>query len=264
MPSRRPGIPILMYHSISDEQEKNTHPYYRRITAPSVFGEHMRFLHASNYFAVSLSEAINRMRAPSHDSQRRIVITFDDGYKDFYTHAFPILSKYGFGATVFLPTGYVGDTCLRFKSIDCLTWSQVRALQKAGVVFGSHTVTHRQLKALRDADIECEIRCSKQTIEGKLGCQVESFAYPFAFPETDREFKKRLRDILCGAGYRNGVTTIIGTAGLADDLFFMRRLPINSCDDLRLLKAKLEGGYDWLHNPQYLFKLVGIGQRFPA
>ncbi|MFQ5737589.1 MAG: polysaccharide deacetylase family protein [Acidobacteriota bacterium] len=251
-----------MYHSISDGQEKNTHPYYRRITAPHVFVEHMGFLHENNYFAVSLSEAINRMQAPSHDSQRRVVITFDDGYKDFYTRAFPILSNYGFGATVFLPTAYVGDTSLRFKGIDCLTWSQVRELRKAGVVFGSHTVNHRQLKALRDVDIEYEMRCSKQTIEEKLGCQVESFAYPFAFPETDKEFKKKLRDMLYAAGYKNGVSTIVGTAGRADDIFFMRRLPVNSCDDPRLLKAKLEGGYDWVHNPQYLFKLTAIGERF--
>ncbi len=74
-----------------------------------------------------------------------MVITFDDGFADFYTNAFPLLNRYGFSATVYLPTAYIGKSAREFKGVECLTWDQVRALDRAGVEFGSHTVSHPQL-----------------------------------------------------------------------------------------------------------------------
>ncbi len=256
--SRTNRVPILMYHSISDSSKDKRYPYYQTITTPQVFAEHMDYLHRNGYSTISLAEAVSCVSGSRYRWERPVAITLDDGYQDFYTQAFPILQKYGFNTTVFLPTAYIGETARQFNKAECLTWSQIRELHTEGIEFGSHTVTHPQLKSMNMADVEYEVQASKDTIEQALGCSVKSFAYPYAFPETDRPFTRRLRGFLEESGYENGVSTIIGTADQMGDRFFMKRLPVNSCDDLRLFRAKLEGAYDWLHTVQRLSKLITI------
>jgi peptidoglycan/xylan/chitin deacetylase (PgdA/CDA1 family) len=217
----------------------------------------MKFLREHNYRVIGLGDAVKEIEGPAGVSAKCVVITFDDGFRDFYTQAFPVLNYYGFSATVFLPTAFINESASRFKGRECLTWDQVRELRSARMLFGSHTVSHPQLTTVKPHELEMEVRESKRVIEDKLGCPVESFAYPYAFPETDRTFKQRLRAILRETGYLNGVSTIIGRAGRNGDAFFMKRLPMNSYDDPRLFQAKIEGAYDWLHGPQYLSKAMG-------
>ncbi len=257
---RRPRIPILMYHSVSEHQSNGSHPYFKTATSPQVFAEHMRFLSENGYRTLHLDDAVHCIGSGQKPHERSVVLTFDDGFQDFATHAFPVLARYGFTATVFLPTGYIANERRRFNDRDCLTWQEVREMDLAGVTFGSHTVTHPQLRSLKaDEEVERELRWSKATIEDELGHAVDSFSYPFAFPETDRYFTRNLRDLLEEQGYRNGVSTIIGTAGAGDDEFFLPRLPVNSWDDPPLFRAKLAGDYDWLHLVQYATKLAKFG-----
>jgi peptidoglycan/xylan/chitin deacetylase (PgdA/CDA1 family) len=129
-------------------------------------------------------------------------------------------------------------------------------LHEYGVEFGSHTVTHPKLRFLCDADLERELRCSKDKIENELGCPVQSFAYPYAFPEQDREFAHRLRDLLKAAGYHDGVSSVLGTIQSSEERFFLKRVPASTWDDLELFRAKLEGDYDWMRRPQYLKKCL--------
>lgn len=250
------GVPILMYHSVSASAGNGMHPYYQTVTTPSVFAKHIEFLRRARYKAITLADAVSLNQSAAQRAEKAVVLTFDDGYRDFYTHAFPILNKYGFTATVFLPTAYIGETPQEFKGTECLTWSQVRELRDTGVHFGSHTVTHPQLRNMKMEDIRAEVRFSKAVIEDKLGCAVNSFSYPYAFPETHRIFRGRLQRVLEDSGYENGVSTILGIAGRGDDRFFMKRLPANSDDDLPFFKAKLEGAYDWVHTLQYTRKLM--------
>jgi hypothetical protein len=91
-------------------------------------------------------------------------------------------------------------------------------------------------------------------IESELGRGIDSFSYPFAFPEQDAGFIKGYEALLSGCGYRSGVTTIIGAASPMDNRYLLKRLPVNDHDDLRFFQAKLEGGYDWLHAVQKVFK----------
>lgn len=191
---------------------------------------------------------------------RRVVVTFDDGYADFYSAAYPILSEYGFKATVFLVSGHTGDQRLQFKGKECLTWSEVRELHSKGICIGSHTVTHPELKLLNRAEVEYEISRSKQAIEDKIGSSVKSFSYPFAFPEADQAFTGFLESKLAGHGYQNGVSTIIGRASGRSHRFFLPRLPVNTWDDVRFFQAKLEGAYDWVHAFQYAHKLIRTKQ----
>ncbi len=247
------SIPILMYHSISDEDESGLHPYYRTATSPAVFEQQMEWLHLEGFRSVGLTEAAHRITQPSIP-ENWVVITFDDGYRNFYTDAFPVLNRFGFTATMFLPTAYIGETPQIFNKKPCMTWSEVRELQRCGIEFGSHTVTHPQLHEIELGKVREEVEKSKHVIEDKLASKVDSFAYPYAFPDTDAAFRKQLRDILQQAGYANGVCTTIGRPRRGSDSYFLKRLPVNSCDDAQLFQAKLDGSYDWLAKPQYLVK----------
>lgn len=247
-------IPILMYHSIQ-EGSSDRRPYYNINTSPAQFQQQMKFLRDEGYRVVHLDAAVKSLERGEHNS-RHVVITFDDGYRDFFTAAYPVLAEFGHLAALFVPSGLIEDRRTQFLGRECLTWGEVRELHARGIQIGSHSVTHRELKYLRAAELEEEVARSKNTIEAKIGQSVESFSYPYAFPETEVVFARTLRELLAKQGYENGVTTILGTANHASDRFFLPRLPVNSSDDLTLFRAKLEGSYDWLHTAQYLAKTI--------
>lgn len=249
-------IPIFMYHSISDDSEDAEHPYYRVNTSPAVFAEHMKYLNDQHYKVITLDQVLERINSNDNDKSKFVAITFDDGFRDFNERAFPILRKYGFPATVFLPVGLIGDQHEKFKGKELLTWSEVRELRKEGVFFGSHSLTHKQMKLIGKEEVKQEIVQSKNILEDKLDERIDSFSYPYAFSQEDGKFTQYLKDILLKSGYRYGVSTRIGTTSLRDSRMFMKRIPINSCDDLVLLQAKLSGAYDWLYTLQNIFKLL--------
>jgi len=249
-------IPILMYHSISDDKENTFHPYYHINTTPTIFAEHMRFLSDQDYSVIDLKDLSKSFTTYNKLTKKIAVITFDDGYRDFYTNAFSILQRYHFPATVFLPTASINDNRKTFKDKECLTWAEVRELFNNDISFGSHTVTHPELSRLNHKDVEFEIRQSKKTIEDNLGETIDTFSYPFKFPDENKAFIKDLREILKRNEYSYGVSTRIGTTSIKDDIYFMKRIPINSDDDISLFKAKLDGFYNWLYQPQYLYKIL--------
>jgi peptidoglycan/xylan/chitin deacetylase (PgdA/CDA1 family) len=246
-------VPILMYHSVSDSLFGKSHPYYQINCSPPVFARQMRWLRQNGYRTMDLTEMWTAMET-GKDVSKTVVITFDDGYRDFYTDAFDAMRQCGFTATIFLATDRIQNSPVRIDGVDYLTWSEVTELHKAGIQFGSHTVSHPDLRSLSPEQIEYELGCSKETIELKLGVAVESFSYPFAFPEEDKTFTQFLVGILENLGFENGVSTIIGRVSKNNNHYYLPRLPVNSWDDATLLRAKLEGGYDWLHWPQWLYK----------
>ena len=253
----RPGarVPILMYHSISDNLFAKSQPYYQINTSPGVFARQMRWLRNNGYRSMNLGEMLAAMHA-GQDLSKTVVITFDDGYRDFYTDGLAAMKQCGLSATIFLATDRIQDTPVRLEGADYLTWSEVRELHAEGIEFGSHTVTHPDLRSLGPEQIDYELGYSKETIEQKLGAPVPSFAYPFAFPEEDRDFTRYLFDALENHGFENGVSTIIGRARAGSNRYCLPRLPVNTWDDAALLRAKLEGGYDWMHWPQWFNKFL--------
>jgi Polysaccharide deacetylase len=248
-------VPILMYHSISDNLFGKSHPYSHINTSPEVFRRQMRYLHQEGYRSLDLNELIKGFDDGT-DLTKAVVITFDDGYQDFLTEATPVLKQYGFMATVFLATGRIQQTSMRLEGVDYLTWSDVRELHQEGIQFGSHTVTHPDLRCLGPEQIEYELGYSKEVIEQRLGVAVNSFAYPFPFPEENTSFTRLLLDELENQGFENGVTAILGRASLRHNRFFLPRLPVNSWDDQSFFRAKLAGGYDWAHWPQWFNKFI--------
>ncbi|MFO1487508.1 MAG: polysaccharide deacetylase family protein [Verrucomicrobiota bacterium] len=237
-------IPILMYHSVSDDPETGVSPYYRIATRPEIFRQHMELLKAADYRAVDLKTAVRELKHGS--DQKMAVVTFDDGYRDFYSAAFPVLKRLDFTASMFLPTAFIGSERRSFKNRECLTWGEVKEMHAAGIHFGSHTVNHPKLVELDWPQIKSELADSKTEIEQRLGAAADTFAYPFAFPETNRAFVQRLKETLNATGYECCVTTRVGRAQAGDDLMQLKRLPANSCDDAKLFRAKLDGAYDWL------------------
>ena len=270
-------IPILMYHSVAKGTNERVHPYFRTVTSPEVFEKQMAFLKESGYQALTLSEGVRLLQglparavkqpgscrealeSPMLSSLvgRPVVVTFDDGFRDFYSTAFPILERYGFCGTVFLASGYIDKTFLTGRK--CLSVGEIRELVSKGVEFGAHTVNHGQLIELSRTDIIYELGRAKEVIEQITASEVRLFSYPFRFPEEDVAFTRQLGALLLEHGYSAGVTTAIGLSRAGDDPLFLRRVPVNDCDDEDLFGAKLQGAYDWMHAAQLTYKrLVGL------
>lgn len=248
-------IPILMYHAISSERRGHRHPYYETSTSPSLFARQLEFLSDKGYEVIGIEKVAGLPFAPQ---RKMAVITFDDGFCDFIDQALPLLRRYRFPATVFLPAGLMGRE-LAGRSV--MTWDQARQLALEGVSFGSHSISHRKLIDLSFPEVQHEIRHSKELLESGIGRPIDSFAYPYAFPEQDGRFLQHYRYLLEGSGYRTGATTMIGTVSPQDDQFLLKRLPVNDFDDLPFFEAKLEGAYDWLRISQRFSKKIRQGVR---
>jgi len=294
-----------MYHSISDDPEPGVRSYYRVCTSPPVFREQMQWLKDNGYRGVTLSAGLaalggagRKQKAESGNQKseadkgqlkigniKPVVLTFDDGFRDFYTNAVPALQHHGFSATMYLATAFIGSkseignrkseillspserhsspvTRHAFHGKECLTWNEIQELNREGIEFGSHTVHHPELVNLSWPEIQSEIANSKAQIENHLGTAVKAFAYPYAFPQARRDFVNRFKDLLATSGYETCVTTQIGRHHPGADPLEIKRLPVNSDDDDQLLRAKLTGSYDWLALPQTMMK--EIKQRFPG
>ena len=150
-------------------------------------------------------------------SHRYVVLTFDDGYRDFYTYAFPVLQQYGYTGTVFLPTGYIDGKRPGLRGKEHLSWDEVGELVAHGITFGSHTVNHSQLNKLSWKEIEFELKASKEGIETHINKLVKKpptsnvFCYPYKFPMQDKPFVSNLLNLIFRLGYDSAVTTLIGT-----------------------------------------------------
>jgi peptidoglycan/xylan/chitin deacetylase (PgdA/CDA1 family) len=267
-------LPVLMYHSISDDPEPGVLDYYRLCTSPARFAEQMRWLQDNGFRGVTLSEGLAWLNREVDASRtvaepRPVALTFDDGFQDFYEWAFPVLQRHGFRATVYLPTVFIGTSRLRFQphggstlpgvlGRPCLTWDEVAELAVAGMEMGGHTVTHPVLPRLDWFEIEREVRLCKDQIEQRLGTPVRSFAHPYAFPIEQRDYVKRLSDLLQAAGYSSGVTTRVGRARPGMSPFVLCRLPVSEVDDRPLLEAKMKGDYDWLGRVQQLWRSLRL------
>lgn len=253
---RPPRLRVLMYHGISNHLDQRVHPYYRTVTSPQRFGAQMELLCSGGYTLMTLGQALEWARsgadtepAPADpDSPDRggpVVVTFDDGLRDFHSAAFPILQRLQIPSTVFLTSGCLDGRFLTGE--ECLSRAEVAELSTQGVEFGSHTFTHPRLVELENSAIETELKRSRDDIEQILGRAVDLFSYPYRFPEENAEFTARLAASLVDCGYVGGVTTRIGSSTRQENPLFLKRLPVNDDDDLPFFRAKLEGAYDWLH-----------------
>lgn len=168
---------ILMYHSISNGSSP------LRI-APALFAEQMEWL-SKNARVIPLSQVVGALEQRTPLPQRTVVLTFDDGFADFYTEAAPVLKRFGFSAIVFLPTAYCGLTNAWpgqpswVEKQPLMTWEQIVELATEGVNFGAHSISHPVLTQLERSEAEREIVGSKREIEARIEQSVEYFSYPY-------------------------------------------------------------------------------------
>src|SRR5277367_5423829 len=109
-------VPILMYHSISENLFGKSHPYYQINTSPEAFAQQMRWLRNNGYRTLNLGEASAALEAGA-DTSKTVVITFDDGYRDFYTDGFAVMQQCGLSATIFLATDRIQESCARLDGV---------------------------------------------------------------------------------------------------------------------------------------------------
>jgi peptidoglycan/xylan/chitin deacetylase (PgdA/CDA1 family) len=200
-------IPVLNYHKVDNQ------PLALSLS-PQEFDEQMSYLAENGYNTISPDQLSAYLKYGRPLPDKPVLITFDDGYRDNYTNAFPILKKYGFTATIFLVTSLVGHDD-RF-----LTWDQVREMQKSGFTFGSHTVNHLALTKLTDEQVQSELVESSREIERELGTRPRYFAYPTG------AYNRQLAEMVRQAGYRAAFTIRYGQVGLNSDPFALERIPI--------------------------------------
>jgi peptidoglycan/xylan/chitin deacetylase (PgdA/CDA1 family) len=223
-----------MYHSISQSN------FDRLAVSPELFAQQMQFLADRDFRIVSLEDACGRLNSDG-DLARSIVLTFDDGHRDFLTTAAPILKQHRFTATVFVVTGRMGNTA-QWSSSDqtssLLSRAELRELRSHGFHLGSHTVTHTDLRTLDEARLAQELADSRAAI-ADLG---ETFI-PFAYPGGT--FTPRERDAVERAGYDCGV--IVGGRwgnGPETDRFLLKREPMLASDSLDWFKKRVNGFYE--------------------
>lgn len=257
--NHRPRIPVLMYHGIR-ECDGCARPYFETHTTPHAFEAQMSYLRQSGYHTLTPGEAVRALTTGSATS-KHVVITFDDGYRDFYSCAAPVLAAHGLSATLYLVTGFMEHPHTAPKQESYITWAEARELQASGIQIGSHSVTHGRLREQNPAQREQELGDSKRRIEDVMGCEVESFAFPYSFPEQDKDFMREMREMLQSCGYKNAMTTVLGSVSSETDPYFLPRLPVNLFDDIALFAAKLEGAYDWMHAAQRIHKRVAAPRR---
>jgi peptidoglycan/xylan/chitin deacetylase (PgdA/CDA1 family) len=204
-------IPILTYHSID-------------ATAPETFWRQMRFLKENDYKVVSLQNLAENLGSENELPPKTIALTFDDGFRNFYSAAFPILAANGFTATVFLVTDFCGKyndwagNPPRLPRSALLSWRQIKEMRDYGrIEFGAHTRTHPDLTELPPDEAEKEIVESKKIIEDAIGGEVKTFAYPFG--KFDASVKATVEK-----NFRAACSVKLGKARRTSDLFALERI----------------------------------------
>ena len=188
-------VPILMYHYIRPVPGPDDPTGQGLSVSPEQFAAQMAYLAGQGFTTITMAELADIWQDSRPLPDKPVVLTFDDGYRDFYTAAWPILQQHGFSATVYLVSGVIDEPAY-------LTADMIAELDASGRVdFGAHTVTHSDLPSLSDLDAEAEIFGSKRAIETMLGHAVRTFCYP-AGNYSDRELA-----LVDTAGYELAVTT---------------------------------------------------------
>jgi peptidoglycan/xylan/chitin deacetylase (PgdA/CDA1 family) len=202
------NIPVLNYHQVEDNVDNPL------TLSNQEFEKQMAYLSQHGYNAISPEQLILHMKDDTPLPDKPILITFDDGYRDNYSNAYPIMKKYGLKGTIFLITDFVGN------NEWYLNWDQIRDMQQDGFMFESHTLNHVPLTTLTHEEILNQLIKSKEGIEWKLGTPVRYFAYPTG--AYDKEIEELVRD----SGYDGAFSVNFGRVSARSDMYALERIPI--------------------------------------
>lgn len=249
-------VPILMYHSIA--ALKNP-AYDRWCVSPARFHEQLSVLADNGYAVMTTGDYVDQLDRGGTLPKKVAVITFDDGLQDFLTGALPILDRFGFRATLYVVAGMVGKTSRWLEALGegdrpMLTAEELRAVARAGIEIGGHSMTHPELDVLTPVDAMYEIDGSRRVLEDILGMPPRSFAYPHGYnSSTTRKIVER-------AGYRSAVRVRHALSERDEFRFGMSRLIITEDLDARRFLALIEGQGALVAPPQD--RLIGMLWRY--
>jgi peptidoglycan/xylan/chitin deacetylase (PgdA/CDA1 family) len=225
------GVPVLMYHHIGDPPPGTR---LAKLWVPArSFARQLDWLSAQGYRTLTLSQALARRGG----DQRVVVLTFDDGYADFYTTAWPLLQRRGMTATVFLVTGEL-DGLNRWDQdkepeAPLLTRRQVQELAAAGVEFGGHSHRHRDLTTLEAGQLKREVVGCQKALTDLLGRPARSFSYPYG------HWDARVAEEVRRAGFDAACTTRPGKLTAQGDPLAVPRIIVKRSDDALDFRLKL-------------------------
>jgi peptidoglycan/xylan/chitin deacetylase (PgdA/CDA1 family) len=221
-------VPVLMYHYIRVNPDPRDRTGFSLSVTPAMFHAQMDYLARNHFRVLGLQDVVWAMRTRHPLPPRSVVLTFDDGYADFYTAAAPELRRYGFTATTYVVTGFVGAP-------GYLTWAQVTELDRQGFTIGAHTVHHAALGRLPLAQASWEMTQCKATLEAVLGHPVTHLAYPFGSFTT--AVAARARDL----GFESATSTRPGAWHPGWELWSLHRMRVSGYASLWDF-ARLVGG----------------------
>ncbi len=234
-----PLLPILCYHHVGVSRDVGGH---RRLwVSRERFGAQMAYLRQAGYRCLTLRDAWAYLRDGREAPPRTVVLTFDDGYRDFYQEAYPILSQYGFPATVFVVVQAVGGVSRWDEGPEAplMSWQEIRELYREGMELGSHSMSHPRLTRIPLGAAKQELQKSRQLLEEQLAGAVESFAYPYG------DCGPALEELVEETGYRLACSMVRGNLHTSHDLFRLKRVPVDEFTSLARFRRRLLPLYDY-------------------
>ena len=219
-------VPILMYHYI----RINPNPYdrlgFNLSITPADFAAQMDWLAHNGYHPITLTELHGYLNGQRGLPSRPVILTFDDGYKDFYTTALPILRAHDFSAVAYVVSGFLGRS-------GYMTAAQVLEADRAGIEIGAHTVDHADLATQSADGLRYQLTASKQALEQLLAHPVLSLCYPSG------RFTPAVAAAAENAGYRDATTTRFGSFRSLSGRYIWDRLRVSGGERLDLFAREV-------------------------
>lgn len=204
-------IPIIMYHYVEYVQNKKDTLRQKLNINPDLLEKQLELLKNSGYTFHTARDIPELLKTCPTPKQKSIILTFDDGYADFYTNVFPLLKKYNSKATAYIISNRIGQQ-------DYMTESQLKELVASGLVeIGAHTLDHPSLTRLSTPEVKRQIEESKKNLEKILNTQVETFTYPSG------HFNSAIEKLTKDAGFTCALSTLAGSIHSPKTLFHLHR-----------------------------------------
>ncbi len=233
--SRQIVVPILMYHHVGEPGARADAILTDLSVSPGNFEAQLRYLIEHGYEPISLESLVMYLQTGHPLPRKPVVLTFDDGFRDQYTTAYPLLRKYGFVGTFFVITRFADE-----ERPEYMSWAEIELLHAAGMEIGSHSYTHPSLKDKSFDYIVWQVLGSKEAIEARTRKPVRFFSYPSG------QYDQLVIDVLRSAGYWAAVTVESGSLQSSERPFELRRIRVRGRYDLNDFDYWLT---HWLCNP---------------
>ena len=230
--ARTARVPILMYHYISIPPASADAVRRDLSVSPQAFEEQLRYLKDNGYQTISLDQLNRHLQLGESIPEKSVILTFDDGYRDNFEFAFPLLVKYGFTGAFFLVTAPIDQ-----GNEDYLTWPQVSVMSQMGMDMEPHSYTHPDLTGQPLDYVVWQVIGSKEAIEERTGKPCRFFAYPSG------NYDQQVVDVLRSAHFWGGLAVHAGIDHSSDGMFDLARVRVRSSDTLEQFINKLNWNY---------------------